>query len=113
MPRKASDNPADYIVPLNMNGLRGRMLKMPSANPNRQKEILLLYGHHAMLERWWGFVQNLNLYGNVTMPDIPGFGGMDSFHKAGRRPNVDAFADYLASFVKLRYKRKRITIVAI
>jgi pimeloyl-ACP methyl ester carboxylesterase len=113
MPRKASNNPADYIVPLNLNGLNGRMLRMSSTNARRQKEILLVYGHHAMLERWWGLVQNLVIYGNVTMPDIPGFGGMNSFHKIGRRPTVDAFADYLASFVKLRYKRKRLTIVAI
>ncbi len=113
MPHKLSDNPADYIVPLNINGLEGRMIYAPSSNPKRNKDILLVYGHHAMLERWWGLVENLHQYGSVTMPDIPGFGGMDSFHKVGIRPTVDAFADYLAAFVKMRYKRKRITIVAI
>ena len=66
-----------------------------------------------MLERWWGLVQNFNEYGAVTMPDLPGFGGMDSFYTIGRRPTIDAFADYLAAFIKLRYKRKRITIVGI
>ena len=114
MPSKTSTNPADYIVPLNINGLDGRMLHMPAGkNPKRQRNILLIYGHHAMLERWWGLVENLNDYGNVTMPDLPGFGGMDSFYKIGRKPTVDQYADYLAAFVKLRYKRKKITIVAI
>jgi pimeloyl-ACP methyl ester carboxylesterase len=113
MPKLAPKNPVDYIVPLNMNGLEGRMLRMPSASSKRQREILLVYGHHAMLERWWGLVENLNQYGNVTMPDLPGFGGMDSFAKIGRYPDLDAFADYMAAFIKLRYKRKRITIVAI
>ena len=108
-----SHNPADCIVPLNMNGLDGRMLHMKSVNKNRSKEILLLYGHHAMLERWWGLVQNLSEYGNVTMPDLPGFGGMDSFHRIGRRPTIDAFADYLAAFIKLRYRRKRLTLVGV
>lgn len=108
-----STSPADYIVPLNINGLDGRMLYKPSEKPKRQREILLIYGHHAMLERWWGLVENLADYGNVTMPDMPGFGGMDSFYKIGVRPTVDAFADYLAAFVKLRYKRKRVTIFAI
>jgi pimeloyl-ACP methyl ester carboxylesterase len=112
MPKKKSQNPADYIVPLSINSLEGRMLRSPATN-NNSREILLIYGHHAMLERWWGLVENLNSFGTVTMPDLPGFGGMDSFYKIGQRPTIDAFADYLAAFVKLRYRRKRITIVAI
>lgn len=112
MPHKPSQNPADYIVPLNINGLDGRMLRAP-ATGKHDREILLLYGHHAMLERWWGLVQNLTDYGTVTMPDLPGFGGMDSFYKISQRPTIDNFADYLAAFIKMRYKRKRVTIVAI
>ncbi len=108
----ASQNPADYIVPLNMNGLDGRMLRAPATGKG-SREILLVYGHHAMLERWWGLVQNLSEFGAVTMPDLPGFGGMDSFYKIGRQPTIDAFADYLAAFIKLRYKRKRVTVVGI
>lgn len=103
---------ADYILPLNINGLQGRMLRMP-ATKRKNKEILLIYGHHAMLERWWGLAENLAEFGNVTMPDLPGFGGMDSFYKVHKRPDIDAFADYLVSFIKLRYKNKKITIYAI
>ncbi len=105
-------NPQDYIVPLTINGLDGRMLHVP-APKGVQREILMLYGHHALIERWWGLVQNYNQYGAVTMPDFPGFGGMDSFTKIGRKPTIDNFADYLAAFIKLRFKRKQITIVAI
>jgi pimeloyl-ACP methyl ester carboxylesterase len=105
--------PADYIVPLNMNGLEGRMLHVPATRKSVNKEILLLYGHHALLERWWGLVENLKDYGSVTMPDLPGFGGMDSFAKIGIKPTIDQYADYLASFIQLRYKRRRITIAAI
>jgi pimeloyl-ACP methyl ester carboxylesterase len=47
------------------------------------------------------------------MADLPGFGGMDSFTKINRKPDIDAFADYMAAFIKLRFKRKRITVVAI
>jgi pimeloyl-ACP methyl ester carboxylesterase len=109
---KTGHRPEDYIVPLNINGLEGRLLHAPSTS-NRNREILLIYGHHAMLERWWGLVENLRAYGNVTMPDLPGFGGMESMAKIGTKPNVDAFADYLAAFIKLRYRNKRITIYAI
>lgn len=112
MPEKVSTNPADYIVPLNINKLEGRMMHVPAVK-NNQRNILFVYGHHAMLERWWSLIDNLSEYGSVTMPDLPGFGGMDSFYKIGIRPNIDAFADYLAAFIKLRFKRKRITIVAV
>lgn len=104
-------SPADYIIPLNMNSLHGRMMRLP-APKSKPKEILFIYGHHSSLERWWGLAQVLNRYGNVTIPDMPGFGGMDSFYKLGRRPTIDNLADYLASFIKLRYKRKRITLVS-
>lgn len=114
MATKLPSSAADYIVPLNMNGLEGRMLEAPATRKKYQKqEIMLVYGHHAMLERWWTLVQNLQGYGNVTMPDLPGFGGMDSFAKIGRKPELDAFADYLAAFVKMRYRRKRVKIVGI
>ncbi len=105
-------SPEDFIVPLSINGLDGRMLHMPSTG-RRKREILLIYGHHAMLERWWGLVENLAQYGTVTMPDMPGFGGMKSFSKIGKKPDIDAFADYLAAFLKLRYRNKRVTIYAI
>lgn len=95
-----------------MNDLQGRMLHLPGTGRSN-REILVLYGHHALLERWWGLIQNFAAYGNVTMPDLPGFGGMDSFYKIGQKPTIDAYADYMASFVKLRYKRRRVLIVGI
>lgn len=87
------------------------MLYVP-APKGKKREILLVYGHHASLERMFGIAANLNNYGAVTIPDLPGFGGMESLHKIGLQPSVDNFADYLAAFIKLRYKRKRITVVA-
>lgn len=110
---KAIKQPADYILPLYLNGLSGRMLKLP-APKGKSREILLIYGHHALLERWWGLVENLGEYGSVTMPDLPGLGGMDSFYKIGLKPDLDAYAGYLATFIKLRYKKQsKITIYAI
>lgn len=107
-----SKQPADYIVPLNMNGLKGRMLRLPPPK-NKKREILFIYGHHSSLERWWGLVKELNRYGGVTMPDLPGFGGMDSFYQIGQAPTIDELADYLAAFIKLRYKRRRLTIMGL
>lgn len=112
MAKKSIPDVADYIYPLNMNGLHGRMLRIP-APANKTREILFVYGHHSSLERWWGVIQDLNQYGAVTMPDLPGFGGMDSFYKINEKPTIDNLADYLAAFIKLRYKRKKVTIAGL
>lgn len=104
--------PAEFVVPLNVNGLRGRMLRLP-AKKGKNREILLVYGHHSSLERWYALAQVMNDYGSVTMPDLPGFGGMDSFYKIGEKPDIDTMADYLASIIKLRYKSRRISIAGI
>lgn len=87
------------------------MLHMP-APKGKNRNILFVYGHHASLERQFGVMEVLNKYGSVTMPDLPGFGGMETFYKIGMKPSMDNLADYLAAFVKMRYKRKKVTIVA-
>lgn len=96
--------PAEYVVPINMNGLKGRMLKLP-APKGVKREALLVYGHHASLERFYSLAQVLNDYAGVTMPDLPGFGGMDSFYTIDEKADIDTMADYLASIIKLRYKK--------
>ncbi len=99
-----------YITELNMDGLRGRMLRKPATGSNKQ-EILLIYGHHSSLERMYSFADALSDYGSVTIPDLPGFGGMDSFYSIGEKPSIDQLGDYLAAFVKMKYKRKKVILV--
>ena len=101
-----------YLSPLSINGLNGRMLHLP-APKKKNREILLLYGHHASLERMFGLAQAFNRYGSVTTPDMPGFGGMDSFYTIGKKPDLDNLASYLAAFIKMRYKKRPITIIAV
>jgi len=110
MSKKANTPLEDFIVPLNINGLKGRMLKLP-APAGKKREILLIYGHHASIERMQGLAEELNRYGSVTLPDLPGFGGMESLYKIHEKPTLDNLADYMAAFIKLRYKRRRITIL--
>ena len=109
MNKKVID-PADFISPLTMNGLHGRMLRLPSPK-NKKRELLLIYGMHASIERIFGIAETLNRYGAVTVPDLPGCGGMDSFYKIGEKPSIDNMADYLASFIKMKYRRKKVTIL--
>lgn len=109
---KTSRQPGEYISPLNINRLQGRILRTPMP-AGKNREILFVYGHHASLERYWGIIENLADYGAVTMPDLPGFGGMDTFYKIGKEPTLDNLADYLATVIKLRYGRKRFTIIGL
>ena len=94
-----------------MNGLNGRMLRLPSQNAKYKREMLLIYGHHSSIERMKGFVDILSHYGNITVPDLPGFGGMEPFYKIGEKPTIENYADYLAAFVKLRFKRKKFVLI--
>jgi pimeloyl-ACP methyl ester carboxylesterase len=110
MAKKKRTHMADHIKPLNMNGLRGRVLRLP-APKNKNRQILLVYGHHASIERMYGLAEELNRYGSVTLPDLPGFGGMQSLYQLGDKPDIDALADYLAAFVKMSYHRRRFTVV--
>lgn len=109
-PERRVEQPADYIKPININGLKGRMLHLPALAANKP-DILFVYDRRSTLENWWGFVKALNRYGAVTAADLPGFGGMDSFYKIGKKPTVDNLADYLAAFIKLRFRRKRLVVV--
>lgn len=116
MAKKVVRGPEDYINSLYINGLEGRVLNAPTVSKTeagKKREILLLYGHHALLERWWGLAQTLQHYGSVTIPDLPGLGGMDSFAKIGLPPTLDNYADYLAAFIKLNYKKRRFTIMGV
>jgi hypothetical protein len=105
--------PADFILPLNINGLEGRMINVEGDSKVKKNEILIVYDLDSNIERWWGLIVGLRRYGNVTMADLPGFGGMDSFYTISSKPTLDNLADYMASFVKLRYKRKRLNIIGI
>lgn len=111
MAKKRMKNPEDYIVPLNMNGLQGRMLYLPPPK-GKNRQMLMIYGLHASIERLFGMAEDLNKYGGVTLPDLPGFGGMTSYYKIGEKPTLDNLADYLAAFIKMRYKHRRVTIIA-
>lgn len=76
----------------------------------KRTEILLIYGHHTSLERIFGVAELLNKYSGITVPDLPGFGGMETFYKIGKQPTLDNMADYLAAFINKYLKNKRFVI---
>ncbi len=102
-----------YVIPLNMNGLRGRMFRYSSKKVN-PLDILFVYDHHSSLESCRGIIQLLySSFGNVTAADLPGIGGMDSFYKIGKKPSINNYAAYMASLMKMQFKRKKIIIVGV
>ena len=108
MTHKESNIPEEYIAPLSINRLSGRVLQIP--NKKKKRQIMLVYGHHSSIERYYGFAEDLSQYGSVTMPDLPGFGGMDSLYKIGEEATIDTLADYLAAVIKLKYKKERFSL---
>jgi len=98
--------------PLDINGMAGQMVVLPAPKTHASVEILFLYDQNSSLEQWRPVIEFLNRYGAVTAPDLPGFGGMDSFFSIGRRPTVNAYADYLAAFFTFRFRRKQVIVVA-
>lgn len=73
---------------------------------------MLIYGLHSSIERMYTTAAFHNQFGSVTMPDLPGFGGMDSFYRIGRQPELDSYADYLYSFLRSRRLDKDVTIIS-
>lgn len=86
------------------------MLYIPAADASKKRQILMVYGMHSSLERYYTLALAMSRFGTVTVPDLPGHGGMESFYKIGETASLDNLADYLAAFIKLRYRNKRITI---
>jgi pimeloyl-ACP methyl ester carboxylesterase len=113
MVQQIANSQAEFILPLDINGLQGRMLRLPPPSPRKKREILIIPGHHTSIERLTGLTELINQFGSVTLPDLPGFGGMDPLYKIGKKATIDDLADYLASFIKVRYKNRRFTIMAI
>ena len=102
--------PKEYLTRLNINGLRGRMLHIPYQGKNKRvKKIVMVGGQHVAHERLYALAQVLSDYGEVYVPDMPGFGGMTSFFKIGKKATYDDYADYLYSFLKSRKLTKDVT----
>lgn len=106
----AATDIAKFLSPINVGGLKGRKLHVPGPKGSKH-EVLFVYGHHSSLERWWGIVELLSRYCYVTMPDLPGFGGMQSLYKVGKPATISNLADWLAEFIKQEYGERKVTVV--
>src|SRR5918999_1439059 len=88
--------PSEHLQKTHLHGLNGRALELPApAGKETHLPILLIYGHHSSLERMYSAAKAFNAYSRVTVPDLPGFGGMPSLTTVHKAPNIDNLADYL------------------
>ena len=103
---------ADFISPMTIQGLKGRKLIMSSSDPQKKdNQILMLYVLHASIERMQCIIENIADEGTVTVPDIPGFGGMQSLYSIGITPTADALAESIYLFIKEHYGDKKFKAV--
>jgi pimeloyl-ACP methyl ester carboxylesterase len=101
---------AEYIHPMQLQGLKGRVLHIPGPKGSKS-QVMFVYGHHSSLERWWGVMDLFSRHHTITMPDLPGFGGMESLYKNDQVASFDNLADWLAEFVRKTYKGQKVTLV--
>ena len=105
-------SPANLTVEsLRVQGLSGRVLSATETEAP-WSSILLLYGQHASVERIANFAAALSRFGEVTCPDLAGFGGMDPVAATDRRTAIDGVADVLAETVRMIYGEREFSIVA-
>lgn len=90
--------PAKNIKLLSINGMHGRMVHIN--NKDSDKLIIYIHGLHTMAERHYSLCEYFADYGTVYAPDMPGFGGMDSFYSIGLEPSYENYADYILTFIK-------------
>jgi pimeloyl-ACP methyl ester carboxylesterase len=102
-----------YLQPLELNGMRGRQMIHPARDKAHNDDILFIYGIHGNMERFYGIVHYLANFGNVSMPDLPGFGGMDTFYSVGKKPTFDEYADYMYDYIKAHYGDKKFKLAAL
>ncbi len=103
----------DMVSPIEIQGLRGRMLVHPARGNAAKRNIVFVYGIHGSLERFYGIIHFLARFGRVTVPDLPGFGGMEPFYSIGKRPSLDANADYLAKFIEKNVGSEPLTLIGL
>ncbi len=106
-------NPMDYIHPLNVNGLECRYLFIPARSKRIKSNLLIIYDLNSNIEKWFGYLTALSRFSNITMIDLPGLGGADSFFSIGICPNLDNMVSYLSSVIKLKFRRKKLSILGI
>lgn len=106
-------NPLDFIKPLNINGLEVRYIYIPARSKRNKSNLLVVYDFESNIEKWFGFLIALSRYTNVTMVDLPGFGGADSLFKINLKPNLENMTNYLSTIIKLKYRRKKLNILGI
>jgi pimeloyl-ACP methyl ester carboxylesterase len=90
----------------------GRYVFIPGRTHNRRPaNIILVYGHHSTLERWEPLARELARFGNVWMPDLPGFGGMDE--AVLPTYELHAYADHLAKFTSVVAPKGRLLLCGV
>lgn len=92
-------NKDSHIKEYEFKGLRGRYGYWGARSKSAKRTFVLIYGQHANIERLKPLVDIFTRYGDVYVPDNPGFGGMESSYKIGEKPTLAFYGDHLNNFL--------------
>jgi hypothetical protein len=101
-----------YTTSINLAGLVSKIMYIPAA-AHKNHNILMVYGHFGTPSNYFNLANDLAKYGNVTVPELPGFNNHQSLYKIHDKPTIDELAEYLVTVVNYRFRKKKVTIVAI
>lgn len=90
----------EYVYFLDVNGMSGRHIKLPSKSLNSRRQIVVFGGFLSSAEKHFGLLDYLRQFGEVNYIDLPGYGGMDSLFEIGEFPMCDNYGDYIYSVLK-------------
>jgi len=101
-----------YTTSINLAGLGSKIMYIP-ADGHKNHNILMVYGHFGTLSNYLKLAKDLTKYGNVTVPELPGFNNHESLYKIHDKPTIDELAEYLITVVNYRFRKKKVTIVGV
>lgn len=77
----------------------GRYGHWSAKTAGAKRTFVLVYGQHATIERLMPIIDSLRVFGDVYLPDNPGFGGMEPAYKIKRYPDLPFYAEHLNHFI--------------
>jgi len=101
----------EFVRTININGLDARYITLPNQSDS-DRIFLVVPGLHSCAEKYWGYLEYLREFGEVNYIDLPGFGGMNSFHSIGQPVNIASYSDYLFSIFKILKLKSNVELIS-
>lgn len=108
---KSSQEPNFLTSPLLISGIESQLLEY--RDRQNTHEILVIHGIEHTQQDMLPLSKVLASVSSVCVVALPGLDTSASLRKIGEAATLDGLADYLATFVQFRFKRRKFSIVGV